>query len=142
MYKIQLATLADVPTLTEYARDFITFYNVMEFDAESVSVTLTHVINTGCVYIATLNDDVIAAIGGVCATNPWNRTQAIWQEMFWWVFPKYRNTFVGIKLLKLFEQAAPTNSTISLSILPQTDLKQETLAKLNYKLVEQTYIKE
>jgi tripartite-type tricarboxylate transporter receptor subunit TctC len=136
MYKY--ATKTDVERCLVCAKKFIEHYGFV-WNEESVKTTLTLIIERGVVILKEINNVVIGAAGGMTTTNPWNHNEKIFQEMFWWVESEYRDTSVGIKLLKLLEKEAPKGATIALSILPTTNIKSETLLKLGYSLRELAY---
>jgi hypothetical protein len=139
MFKI--ADTNDLPACLEIAKKFIAFYG-LTYHEPSVQAMLTHVLNNG-VFLLAVNKGVIqGGAGAVITNNPWNHTEVIYQEMFWWVEEEYRNTSVGIKLLLELEKCAPTNSKIVMSILPHSNFKHSTMEKLGYSLKELAYIKE
>jgi N-acetylglutamate synthase-like GNAT family acetyltransferase len=132
------ATHDDVPKCLLCAKNFITHYG-LDWDEESVSITLNNIIDKGVFILAEVNGEVIGGAAAIVASNPWNFKQVFFQELFWWVEPAYRDSSVGIKLLKLLEKEAPKNAIIALSILPNTNIKPETLSKLGYSLRELAY---
>jgi len=138
MYNIRNATVNDLPVMLEQAKVFTKFYG-LEWHEPSVATLLTTLINTGVVKIAFNNDVVMGAIGGIIVTNPWNTTQQVLQEMFWWVAEDYRGTSIGIRLLHSFENSF--KGTTVLSILPQTPVKNDMLFKLGYSVKEYAFVK-
>jgi hypothetical protein len=141
MYNIRNATLDDFNFISnEVAKPFTKHYGI-PYDNESVSNTLNTIINNGCIYMCFDNDIFAGALGAVKTKNIWNRNQVVWQEMFWWVTEKYRGTSVGLRLLKQFENAAPKDAAIVLSVLPNTQLKQQTINKLGYSIKEYAFVK-
>jgi N-acetylglutamate synthase-like GNAT family acetyltransferase len=134
------ATPDDVDSCLVCARNFINHYG-LDWDEESTKTTLLNIINKGVFILAEDNGQVVGAAAAMCAPNPWNFKQVFFQELFWWVEPEYRTTSIGIKLLKLLEKEAPENAIIALSILPNTNIKTETLSKLGYSLRELAYIR-
>ena len=132
------ATHDDVDDCLVCAEHFIKHYG-LEWDKESVSVTLNNIIDNGVFILAEINNKIVGGAAAITVPNPWNFKQVFFQELFWWVEPEYRDTSVGIKLLKLLEKEAPDNATIALSILPNTNIKPETLSKLGYSLRELAY---
>ena len=134
------ATHADVEQCLSCAVNFSKHYG-LELDLESTLTTFHHLVDNGVFIIAENNTQVIGIAGAVVTPNPWNYKKLIYQELFWWVEPEYRHTSTGIKLLKLLESKAPKNSIVSLSILPDTNIKETTLNKLGYFAKEQAYVR-
>jgi N-acetylglutamate synthase-like GNAT family acetyltransferase len=134
------ATHDDIHKCLVCAEHFVNHYG-LDWDVESTIITLRNIIDNGVFILAEDNGNVIGGAAAIIAPTPWNFKQLYFQEMFWWVEPEYRNTSVGIKLLKHLENKAPENTTIALSILPNTNIKEETLTKLGYSLKELSYIR-
>lgn len=134
------ATHDDVGKCLTCAKHFVDFYG-LDWDIESIIDTLNMVIDNGVFILAEINGEVVGGAAAIVSPTIWNRKQLFFQEVFWWVEPEYRNTSVGIKLLRHLESKAPEGTTISISILPETNIKQDTLAKLGYSIKELTYIR-
>jgi hypothetical protein len=130
----------DVNRCLTCALNFANHYG-LELDLESTAITLHHLVDNGVFIIAESNNTVIGIAGAAITPNPWNYNKVIYQELFWWVEPEYRNTSTGIKLLKLLENKAPVNAIVSLSILPNSNIKETTLNKLGYFAKETAYIR-
>lgn len=139
MYNIRNATVNDLPIMLEQAKVFIKFYG-LDWHEPSVATLLTTLINNGVVKIAFDKDTFVGAIGGIVVANPWNVTQQILQEMFWWVAEAYRGSSIGIRLLHSFENSF--KGTVVLSILPQTPVKNDMLFKLGYSIKEYAFVKD
>lgn len=141
MSKLYIATLDDIDSCMECAKDFVSYFG-MEWHEESVRNTFTHIITNGVFIIAKEGDEVLGGAAALTIPNMWNNTQVFFQEMFWWVVEKHRGSSIGIKLLLTLETYAPTDSTIVLSLLPHSNIKDSTLIKLGYNLKEKSYVKE
>ena len=66
-------------------------------------------------------------------------------ELMWYVLPKYRNGRAGLLLIKEFKKLADDMADeATLSTLPTSDVKTETLAKLGFHFGEKAfhYVKE
>jgi hypothetical protein len=139
MFNIRKATPLDVNSMLIPAKKFVEFYGI-EWHLPSVSNLLSKLITDGVVFLAFKDEQLVGGIGGIELSNPWNNTQHLLQEMFWWVNEDQRGSSVGLRLLRAFEEEA--TSTVVLSILPQTPVKKEMLSKLGYNLKELSYFKE
>lgn len=139
MYNIRNATLDDLPVMLIQAEVFIKFYG-LEWHKPSVETLLTNLISNGIVKIAFDNGVFMGAIGGIVVHNPWNTTQQVLQEMFWWVAKAYRGGSVGIRLLNSFENSFEGIKV--LSVLPQTPIKNDMLLKLGYSIKEYAFVKD
>ena len=141
MYKLRNATIDDLPSCLVCARKFVDFYGLTWNDA-SVTHNLTLLINSGVFIVAEVDGVIVAGIGGISIINIWDSTQQLFQELFWWVDEEYRNGSLGIKLLKTLEDQTPEGALLVLSVLPKSNIKEETLSKLGYSLKEQAYTKD
>jgi hypothetical protein len=141
MYKIEKATLVDLPQCLVCAEKFIKFYG-FKWNLESATKTMKHILDQGMFIIAKEKDKVIGGAAAILVSNMWNSDELIFQEMFWWVEEDYRAGSVGIRLLLELEKQAPTDAIIALSILPKSNIKTETLSKLGYVVREISYTKE
>lgn len=141
MYKIEKATLVDLPQCLVCAEKFINFYG-FTWNLESATKTMKHILDQGMFIIAKEEGKVIGGAAAVLIPNPWNSNELIFQEMFWWVEEDYRAGSVGIRLLLELEKQAPKNATIVISVLPKSNIKNETLSKLGYVVRELAYTKE
>lgn len=141
MYKIEKATLVDLPQCLVCAEKFINFYG-FTWNLESATKTMEHILDQGTFIIAKEEGKVIGGAAAVLIPNPWNSNELIFQELFWWVEEDYRAGSVGIRLLLELEKQAPKDATIVISVLPKSNIKNETLSKLGYVVRELAYTKE
>ena len=141
MYRIEKATIEDLPQCLVCAEKFINFYGFV-WNLDSVTKTITHILDQGIFIIAKEEDKVIGGAAAMLLPNLWNSNELIFQEMFWWVEEDYRTGSIGIRLLLELEKQAPKDATIAISILPKSNIKDETLTKLGFVAREKAYIKE
>jgi hypothetical protein len=141
MYKIEKATLDDLPQCLVCAEKFINFYG-FTWNPDSVAKFIRYILDNGVFLVAKQKDTVIGGIAAMLAPNLWDSNDVIFQEMFWWVEEDYRQGSVGIRLLLELEKQAPENATVVLSVLPKSNIKDETLTKLGYVVREKAYTKE
>jgi len=141
MFKLRNATIEDLPNCLVCAKKFVDFYGLC-WNETSVMFNLTTLINSGVFVIAEVNNVIVAGIGGITIKNMWDSEQNFFQELFWWVDEEYRKGSLGIKLLKTLEDQTPKGALLVLSVLPKSNIKEETLSKLGYSLKELAYIKD
>jgi hypothetical protein len=141
MYRIEQATIEDLPQCLVCAEKFINFYGFV-WNLDSATKTITHILDQGIFIIAKEEDKVIGGAAAMLLPNLWNSNELIFQEMFWWVEEDYRTGSIGIRLLLELEKQAPKDATIVISILPKSNIKNETLSKLGYVVRELAYTKE
>ena len=76
----------------------------------------------------------------------YNPNVTLVQELGWWVEPEYRNTMVGIKLLKEFEAEAKRRNAdkiVMVYLEAQTpDRVDRMLQRMNYKHIEYNMVKD
>jgi len=96
--------------------------------------------------IICIKKDGKGVILGIIYPLYYNPSVLIAQELGWWVEPEYRNTSIGIKLLKEFEAEAKERGAkkiIMFYLEAQTpDRIDNILQRLNYKHVEYNMVKD
>lgn len=142
MFNIRRATLDDLEQLLDIAEKFVQHYGHFNFDAPTVLALLVNLIQNQYVLVAEEGGRVFGTVGAMVVPNMWNKNDILFQEMFWWVDEDYRNGSAGIRLLLAMHKLAPIGAKKILSVLPNTNFKDKTLAKLGYKLTEMAYAKE
>lgn len=136
----KLAEEKDLENCISIAKKFVDFYGI-SYDEESVRVMLQKVVNEGVFILALVDNEIAGGAGALFLKNPWNQKEVLFQEMFWWVEEKHRKGSLGIKLLFNLELYAPVGSTIVMSTLPQSNIKESTMSKLGYSLKELAFSK-
>ena len=88
-------------------------------------------------FVVKQDDEPVGALGGILVPNLFNPELTTLAEIFWYVPPEYRNTRVGGMLLLELERAGEELADeITLSLLPSSTIKMETLEKRGFKLSE------
>ena len=95
----------------------------------------------GTAFVAKVDGVNAGVIGGVITPNMFNPTIKTLAEVFWYVLPEYRQSRVGAMLLKEFIAQEWKADEISMSLLASSKLKQESLIKKGFRLVEYNFIK-
>lgn len=142
MFNIRRATFDDIEQLLVIAEKFVQHYGHFEYDASTTLSLLVNLIQNQYVLVAEEDGKVFGTIGATVVANMWNKNEILFQEMFWWVDEEYRSGSAGIRLLLAMHKLAPIGAKKVLSVLPNTNFKDKTLAKLGYKLTEMAYAKE
>jgi hypothetical protein len=142
MFNIRRATLDDLPHLLNMGERFVNHYGHFSFDAPTVLAMLVNLVQHHYVIVAEEEGVLFGMIGAMVVPNIWNKHDILFQEMFWWVDEDHRDGSAGIRLLLAMHKLAPVGAKKVLSVLPNTNFKDKTLAKLGYKLTEMAYAKE
>lgn len=82
----------------------------------------------------------VGAIGGVVMPHIYNPNVTVLAELLWYVLPEYRNGRAGLLLLKAFRKLADEIADeATMSTLPSSDIKEETMAKFGFKFGEKGF---
>lgn len=142
MFNIRRATFEDLPQLLTIGEKFVHHYGQFEYDEGTVLSLLVTLVQNHYVLVADDNGKVFGTVGAMLVPNMWNKNNILFQEMFWWVDEEYRSGSAGIRLLLELHKLAPVGAKKVLSVLPDTNFKDKTLAKLGYKVTEMAYAKD
>lgn len=136
----KLAEQDDLPSCLSMCKSFAAFYGI-KYNEKSILSILEKAVENGVVIILYANNIPVGIAAAINVPNLWDSDQMFFQELLWWVEEKYRNTSLGLKLLFELESYAPAGSTIAMSILPQSNIKESTMSKLGYSLREMAFMK-
>lgn len=142
MFNIRRATFEDLPQLLRMGEQFVYHYGQFEYDEGTVLSMLVNLVQNHTVLVADDDGQLFGMIGAMLVPNIWNKNNILFQEMFWWVDEEYRSGSAGIRLLLELHKLAPVGAKKVLSVLPDTNFKDKTLAKLGYKVTEMAYAKD
>ena len=142
--KIRTATPADQAALIELGREFSAEAGLPDVDPESLEITLETLMSDGILKVAE-NGSIQGAAGALVFPMYWNHNELIAQELFWFLRPKYRSGFTGVKLLFALENAAREQGAKRIMMLCLDSLNGDKVAsiyeRLNYVPQERTYAK-
>lgn len=117
------------------------------FNSEHFSNTWSWGMQNGImsVFIAEKDCRVIGALGAAFLPDAFSG-QSIAVENFWFVFPEFRDTGIGLRLLERFEEEAKARNCRRVAMVHLANLYPESLRKLyvsrGFKLGEETFWKE
>lgn len=93
-----------------------------------------------------IKEDGKGVILGLIYPLYYNPSVLIAQELGWWVEPEYRNTTLGVRLLKKFEKEAISKGATKVMMIYLEAQNPDTIKniyhKMNYRAVEHTMIKD
>lgn len=115
------------------------------YHRESLEGLANRMMMDGTGILAFYNERPVGAIGGVLVPHIYNPNITVLSELMWYVLPEFRNGRAGLLLIKEFKKLAEEIADeATLSTLPTSDIKEETLAKLGFHYGEKAfhYIKE
>lgn len=91
------------------------------------------------------SEGVTGFILGMCFTCPFNRLKRMASELAWWVYPLYRNSSAGVKLLKALEDSAIENECVSLTMIcletMTPDVIQGIYERMGYQQTERAFVR-
>ena len=141
MNSIRKATEEDIDWLVDIGiKDMFSLYTHPEiYDPVYLKSTfIPYLIKNGIVLVV----EECAAFIGIISGHPFNPNVLVATELMWWVKEEKRNSSIGYKLLKFFENEAEKNkcSFVSLSLMPCSPI--HSLEKHGYSIKEYSLIKE
>jgi len=93
-------------------------------------------------FVAYKNGEMCGAIAGLLSPNLFNPDILTLVEIFWYVPEEYRKTRIGYLLLKAFEECGNRLAhETTLSILPHSEVRIESLAKIGFNFEELSFRK-
>jgi len=130
--------------LAEVVKKFAPINGLGIKPSENIEEIMTNLLdNENVICIEKENKGVIL---GIIYPLYYNPDVLIAQELGWWVEPEYRNTTLGIKLLKEFEKEAKSRGAkkiIMFYLDAQTpDKINQMLSRMGYEPVEYNMVKE
>lgn len=134
----------DLPVVLQYAQDFMAYYPVpLEYKLEELADTLISIAEKGIFLIAEKDGEVMGGLGGVIVPHHYSPATLMATELFLWVNEEHRNSTVGPRLLKEFEEfAAECGCThISMTSTVRTPNFKNYLNKKGYTEAETAYLK-
>jgi Acetyltransferase (GNAT) family len=153
MYRLRLADDTDIEWLLVELKKFSNFYGMEKYklfdDETHCRSTLEMLIQRHLFVVATYNDpgtDNEVGVGFICGfyiNHHFNPKIKMMSEQFWWVAEEHRRSLVGAKLLRMFIDISKENvDVISLSLLSNSPVKEESFIKLGFKMTEKSFIME
>ncbi len=108
MNRIRGATLEDVDQIAKIGLEFADEYPSLEGNLESIKLSTEEILEApySAALVADMDGEIVGAIGGVISPSIYNREILQFQEVMWFVSKEYRNTKVGLQLLKSMEKVA------------------------------------
>ncbi len=146
---LRLATLADVPTLLRFAKNFhkVSPYRGMRFDSRKGEDFLKGVIlgsqNEGIVLVALKDGEPIGMLVGA-AREPVFTSTRVAMELGWWIEEKFRRSKASFLIYKAYEDWAfrigcsHVQGAYLPGVSPELD---EFYKKRGYAQVESSYLK-
>lgn len=141
---VRLATLEDLPRLTEMAKAFLNESGYADFygtDDQSIESTLTNLINSESL----LTDGGNGMVGFLVFPMYFNVNHIVSQEMFWWVSKEKRGTKLGIELLIEAEKQSKKLGAKSMFMISLDHLHGDKVGdlykRMGYTKNEQVYMR-
>lgn len=97
----------------------------------------------GTAFIVKKDGVPVGAIGGIVSPNIYNPDISNLVEMFWYVFPEYRNTRASLLLLNAFIKKGEEVADITtFSLLKESPVNMKTLERKGFVISEFGFVKE
>jgi len=148
MRQIRYATVADINSLIEMGKDFLSYSEhgkSVEFDHDQIAQGLCAVLDSGVIFIAEIDGQIIGGLVGCMSTLWFAPSTKIAVEMAWWIKPEHRGNKFSIKLLQEFERwgikMGAKQIVMSDLVIDGDTPAGRLFEKLGYVLVERSHIK-
>ncbi|RYG90110.1 MAG: hypothetical protein EON59_00590 [Alphaproteobacteria bacterium] len=139
---IRPATLDDLPALLAMGERFATAANLAShvgYDADSMALTFRHMIESPDALLL-ITDALDGAVGGLIYPHPFNHSQRVGQELFWWSEGRE-----GLSLFEAVEAEARRLGAVFWTMITLDAIKPEATGRLyerrGYRRLETSYIK-
>ena len=110
------------------------------YHRESLEALANRMMMDGTGILAFYNGRPVGAIGGVLVPHIYNPNITVLTELMWYVLPEFRTGRAGLMLIKEFKNLAEERADeATLSILPSSDVKPETLSRLGFTFGEKAF---
>lgn len=97
----------------------------------------------GTCWVVEDDGECVGVLGSVLTPSMFNHNYMTLAEVFWYVLPEFRQTRAGVLLLNAVEKKAEeVADELIFSLLPASPLKDCSLEKRGYKMVEKVFRKE
>lgn len=145
---IRQATLDDkeeiIHLIGEFFEESLSEYK-LTLDSETIGKTTIDFICNKIVIVAEKDKKIIGVIGGLISPSIFDSNQLFAQEFIWYVSKNERESSIGIRLLKAFEEECKRQKANLISMIRMNNLYADTLDRFykmrHYKLMENHYIK-
>jgi hypothetical protein len=110
---------------------------------DNLDLITATVISTGTALIAKVDGVCAGVVGGFLGPNVFNYNYTTLTEVIWYVLPEYRNTRVGLLLLKAFMDLGEEKADETMFCLINTSpVKIQTMEKRGFQLCEFNFRKQ
>lgn len=146
--RVRTATAHDTDTVVKLLRNYSEFSPVVALrtnqNEQYIRTLITHLLaGMGAIWLAEDSDGTPAGMIVACRVpNVWNPTVITVNEMAFWVEPWARNTTVGYRLLKAYEDYAEQQTDTVGYTVSRLNTSEFDPARRGYSMIEQTYIKQ
>ena len=135
----------DIPYVVKYAQDFMEYYPVpLDYNIDDLMQTLIQVAENGIFLVAEKDGIIVGGLGAIVAPHYYAPMHLIASELFLWVDEGHRNSTIGPRLLKSFEEVAEEVGCkyISMTSTVRTPNFKDYLERKGYREAETSYLRE
>ena len=146
--RIRFATEDDFDRIVEMGRKFweMTDYAQVPYDPDSIRYWCSMMLEQQLLLVAEVGGVVVGSVGAISAGLLGNVNYKVASELFWWIEEEYRETGLGVALLKGIEGAAREQGVKFFSMLALNAVNPMKVSELylrsGYKLTEWNFTKD
>lgn len=144
-YSVRVADYNDLPWILDDAGVKMIKDEVGQpelYNRQTLANVAIEGIKTETVFVGMKDEELVGVIGGVVVPHYLNQTKRTLAEIMWYVLPEFRETRVGLLLMKEYANKAKEFDYATFSLLAGSPISDKTLNKFGFKLKERSFLME
>lgn len=144
-YSVRVADYNDLPWILDDAGVRMIQEEVKQpelYNRATMTNIVIAAIEQETVFIGTADDKPVGVIGGIIVPHYLNADKTTLAEIMWYVYPEYRETRVGIFMLKKYSERAKDFDYATFSLLADSPIADRTLERYGFMPKERSFLME
>ena len=144
MYKVRKANKDDSQWIIEVAAKRMVedeYQRPELYNKSTMEALLNSCLDNGLVLLAEKDGERGGVIIGIVTNHPFNNEIKVLTELVWYILPEYRKSRMSVMLLDSYtKEAKGLADEATFSLLPTSNIKEESMQKRGYELMENGYL--
>lgn len=144
-YSVRVADYNDLPWILDDAGVKMIQEEVKQpelYNRATMTNIVIAAIEQETVFIGTADEQPVGVIGGIIVPHYLNADKTTLAEIMWYVYPEYRETRVGLLMLKKYSERAKDFDYATFSLLAGSPISDRTLERYGFHLKERSFLME
>lgn len=144
-YSVRVADYNDLPWILDDAGVKMIQEEVKQpelYNRATMTNIVIAAIEKETVFIGTADEQPVGVIGGIIVPHYLNAEKTTLAEIMWYVYPEYRETRVGLLMLKKYSERAKDFDYATFSLLAGSPISDRTLERYGFHLKERSFLME